>query len=291
MLKFLIGYGIIKLTSYNDAGIKLISYTYDAWGNATISYHNGGEETTAINNPFTYRGYYYDKDLEFYYLQSRYYDSNTGRFISADNYVSTGQGILGNNMFAYCGNNPVMYVDYNGEEGVAATLCTVVGVVLLAALAVTLYEETQNHTIGNLIDETVKGIKNAFGEFVGFVKSLFKSESKAETTTPPSDSEWKTYYHITTPENAALIQSTNIMKGSDWEGGYVFAWKTKPNKVAAANSGAHMGVVISFETKAAFSIDKNFDNSPSINAYGPVMAKGPIIVRNVTIVEIVDGYK
>ena len=101
---------------YSDAGTKLISYTYDAWGNATISYHNGGEETTAINNPFTYRGYYYDKDLEFYYLQSRYYDSDIGRFISADSYVSTGQGILGNNMFAYCGNNPVIAVDNEGSK-------------------------------------------------------------------------------------------------------------------------------------------------------------------------------
>ena len=67
---------------YSDAGIKLISYIYDAWGNTTVSYHNGGEETTAINNPFTYRGYYYDKDLEFYYLQSRYYDSDIGRFVA-----------------------------------------------------------------------------------------------------------------------------------------------------------------------------------------------------------------
>ena len=49
-----------------------------------------------------------------YYLQSRYYDAKICRFISADGYVSTGQGILGNNMFAYCGNNPVNCVDYTG---------------------------------------------------------------------------------------------------------------------------------------------------------------------------------
>lgn len=50
-----------------------------------------------------------------YYLQSRYYDPNTCRFINADGYVSTGQGILGNNMFAYCGNNPVMGYDPTGH--------------------------------------------------------------------------------------------------------------------------------------------------------------------------------
>ena len=50
-----------------------------------------------------------------YYLQSRYYNPNWGRFISADNYPSTGQGLTGNNMFAYCGNNPVMRKDEGGE--------------------------------------------------------------------------------------------------------------------------------------------------------------------------------
>ena len=49
-----------------------------------------------------------------YYLQSRYYNPELGRFINADSYTSTGQGILGNNMFAYCGNNPVTYRDSSG---------------------------------------------------------------------------------------------------------------------------------------------------------------------------------
>ena len=100
---------------YNASGTKLISYIYDAWGNFTTSYHNGGANTTAVNNPITYRGYYYDSDLGLYYLQSRYYDPNTCRFINADGYVSTGQGLTGYNMFAYCGNNPVMRVDPMGR--------------------------------------------------------------------------------------------------------------------------------------------------------------------------------
>ena len=58
-------------------------------------------------NPLRYRGYYYDSETGFYYLNSRYYDPETGRFINADGYVSTGQGISATNMFAYCENNPV----------------------------------------------------------------------------------------------------------------------------------------------------------------------------------------
>ena len=100
---------------YNSSGLKLASYTYDAWGNHTVSYSNNGASTSVKYNPFRYRGYYYDTDLQMYYLQSRYYDSKICRFINADGYVSTGQGILGNNMFAYCGNNPVNYVDHRGE--------------------------------------------------------------------------------------------------------------------------------------------------------------------------------
>ena len=59
-------------------------------------------------NPLRYRGYYYDSETGFYYLQSRYYDPANRRFISADVYASTGQGFLGTNMFAYCNNKPII---------------------------------------------------------------------------------------------------------------------------------------------------------------------------------------
>ena len=134
---------------YNSSGTKLISYAYSAWGETTTTYHNGGASTTAINNPYTYRGYYYDKDLGLYYLQSRYYDANICRFISADGYISTGQGLTGYNMFAYCGNNPVNNVDPTGEFPwliltiIVAT--TVVGGILGATSDVKLSELNQNN--------------------------------------------------------------------------------------------------------------------------------------------------
>ena len=102
---------------YADGGAKLISYVYDAWGNVTVTYTNGGASTTATKNPFKYRGYYYDSDLGLYYLQTRYYDSNTGRFISPDDvsYLGANGDLLSYNLYAYCSNNPVMYVDPTGE--------------------------------------------------------------------------------------------------------------------------------------------------------------------------------
>ena len=65
-------------------------------------------------NPFRYRGYYYDTESNLYYLNSRYYNPEIGRFINADGYVTTGQGVLSSNMFAYCMNNPVKYYDHSG---------------------------------------------------------------------------------------------------------------------------------------------------------------------------------
>ena len=99
-------------------GNKLIAYKYTAWGVCTTSYYNSGSTTTATKNPFKYRGYYYDSNLGLYYLQSRYYDPNTCRFINADSALY--HSMLGYNMFAYCENNPVNYYDPTGEDGEAA---------------------------------------------------------------------------------------------------------------------------------------------------------------------------
>ena len=103
---------------YNaSTGAKLISYKYNAWGECTTAYYNGGASTTAIKNPYKYRGYYYDSDLGLYYLQTRYYDANICRFINADSALY--HSMLGYNMFAYCENNPVNYYDPTGKNGEA----------------------------------------------------------------------------------------------------------------------------------------------------------------------------
>lgn len=100
-----------------STGLKLISYTYDVWGTCTkTTYYNSGDTTSAINNPYRYRGYYYDEDLCMYYLQSRYYDPVVCRFISPDALMSGVNGSLhGYNLYAYCFNNPIRYTDVGGQ--------------------------------------------------------------------------------------------------------------------------------------------------------------------------------
>ena len=73
-----------------------------------------GTDPQGTRTPLRYRGYVYDQETGLYYLQFRYYNPELGRFINTDAYTATGQGFIGNNMFAYCLNNPVNYVDPTG---------------------------------------------------------------------------------------------------------------------------------------------------------------------------------
>lgn len=112
---------------------SVATYEYDAWGNIVSS-----SGRLAEINPLRYRGYYYDNETGFYYLQSRYYDPANRRFINADTYSSTDPGdAIGCNMFAYCGNNPVMRNDYSGDAWWHWVVATVAVVGLAVASVVT----------------------------------------------------------------------------------------------------------------------------------------------------------
>ena len=104
----------------DSSGVCVVEYTYDAWGRL-LSTTGSMSGTLGLHNPLRYRGYVYDRETGLYYLQSRYYNPAICRFISADAFVSTGQGILGHNMFAYCRNNPVIREDAAGTEDLCVT--------------------------------------------------------------------------------------------------------------------------------------------------------------------------
>ena len=124
---------VVRIT--NAQKETLANYSYDAYGKLLSVTNAAGAAISdtsniALINPLRYRGYYYDSETELYYLQSRYYDPTTSRFINADSYVSTGQDFLGFNMFAYCGNNPVMHADANGHYWQAIVIAAVVAGVI-----------------------------------------------------------------------------------------------------------------------------------------------------------------
>jgi len=115
-------------------GTRVVEYTYDSWGKL-LSTIGTLATTLGADNPFRYRDYYYDTEAGLYYLQSRYYDPEVCRFISADVYMSTGQGIVANNMFAYCLNNPANMFDSTGRETNWTTLLSGTQLLLTAAIA------------------------------------------------------------------------------------------------------------------------------------------------------------
>lgn len=101
----------------------ITTYDYDAWGKLLSIKDASGNLITdsdsfAVINPIRYRGYYYDTESGLYYLQSRYYDPTTGRFLNADSveYLGTNGSTIGYNLFTYCDNNSVNNVDINGHS-------------------------------------------------------------------------------------------------------------------------------------------------------------------------------
>ena len=95
------------------SGKTVVNYAYDSWGKL-LSITGSLKDTVGVQNPFRYRGYYYDNETGMYYLKNRYYDPELRRFISADKYVIGTDSILPN-MYMYCGNNPVNNHDENGH--------------------------------------------------------------------------------------------------------------------------------------------------------------------------------
>ena len=117
----------------------MVKYRYDAWGNCKVLNADGSEIADSnhigILNPFRYRSYYYDTGIGLYFLKTRYYDPEVGRFMTIDDisYLDP-ESINGLNLYAYCGNNPIMYSDPNGHLAISIGLLMLIGFVVGAAI-------------------------------------------------------------------------------------------------------------------------------------------------------------
>ena len=205
-------------------------------------------------------------------------------------------------MFAYCGNSPVNHIDPTGQfwseiwefaKTAFSEMGKAIGVMSPA------YAGCGGAVVvdGPLPFGDVVAVVGAALLTVGAIGygiyqaaqapsiSVPKVEEKDAVIPAPPPSNGDTYYHVTTPENAAAIMATGVMTGSKWEGEYVYAWKTKPSKYAIENSGAHTGVIISFKTSTSFVMDTGITD-PKVQMYGPVVSTvpGPIVVWDVQIV-------
>jgi RHS repeat-associated protein len=99
----------------DGSGNQVVSYTYSTWGEV-LSVTGSLAGTLGAKNPYRYRGYQIDSETGLYYLQSRYYNPQLGRFLNADNQFDENAGFAGNNFFTYCANNPIIFMDHTGAS-------------------------------------------------------------------------------------------------------------------------------------------------------------------------------
>ena len=169
----------------DNNGNIIVKYAYDAWGNHKVLNASGVENTSddfiGNINPIRYRGYYYDKETNLYYLISRYYDPEIGRFISPDHIGYALIGVTepnGLNLYAYCLNNPIKYIDSTGKSVVAILLilgiATIIGGVVGGKIA---YDKAveEGKTGADLFLSTLGGvfIGGAIGLAIGGVIVMF----------------------------------------------------------------------------------------------------------------------
>ena len=146
-----------------DSNYNLVcSYEYDSWGKLISIKDNNGNIITNTShigyiNPFRYRSYYYDNETKLYYLNSRYYNPEWGRFINADRFISTDTGIIGFNMYAYCNNEPISRKDYSGSFfGLVFGMFAVTAGIILGAEIIDNNNKKQNKKAKKEIEEVQK---------------------------------------------------------------------------------------------------------------------------------------
>ena len=190
----------------------MVKYIYDAWGNHKDVDNNGNEITDTAHigniNPYRYRGYYFDTETGLYYLKSRYYDPQTGRFISLDDIsFADPDTINGLNLYAYCCNNPVMRVDPNGNEALSifAGVLAIAGTFLLAIGLIS----SSSNSLGN----SFVGAFNAIGGFFDDVRESVNDFISSLTIKNQYDSKEK--HHIVAKKDPRAFFSRVVLMLSD----------------------------------------------------------------------------
>ena len=176
----------------DSAGKRVVSYKYDSWGK-TISITGTLAATIGKKNPFRYRGYYFDAESGMYYLQSRYYDPEIRRFVSADNvgFLSANSaGLKQKNLYAYCENNPVVRLDNGGQFWE-----TIFDVISLGASIVEVCENPIDPWAwAGLVGDTIDLIPcvTGVGEATRAVKTTIKAVDKSTDVVEAAKTLYKT---------------------------------------------------------------------------------------------------
>ena len=164
----------------NASGNIVAKYAYDAWGkllNVTDAAGNDKSSDASFIgniNPVRYRSYYYDTETGLYYLQSRYYDPEVGRFINADGVLGANEDMMAYNLFAYCSNNPINMSDPSGKVSFIVGL--IIGVVA-SWVADGVLEATTGYGGGHWVAEGLKSLQSVLKNLMNWA---FEKEHEKE---------------------------------------------------------------------------------------------------------------
>ena len=231
----------------------MAKYAYDPYGqvlsvtNATGTAISPTAAHVANYNPFRYRGYYYDTESGFYYLQSRYYDPEICRFINADKYAGTGLGFIGSNMFAYCNNSPSTMSDTTGNVPMRATMMTDTG----GVSKVTSFDSKKSRELYSYIKK-----KKKFPDWNQTYVSVRRVEDYVQSDSAVGDAILDTL--ITTAVSAGTEAFTGWAIGG------------APGAAAGGTIGTISGIVVSI----AMAAQSRYDLSPGTYAQYEIIVSG-----------------
>ena len=250
-------------------------YDYDAWGGQLAVYDGNdkpvsGDSHFANVNPFRYRGYIYDTETGFYYLQSRYYDPEICRFINADGQLNQQESISGYNLFAYCGNNPVKNSDPDGHSFILACIitCAVIGALAGGHFAAKASKAktgrvSKKAVVGGIVGGAAAGaligwgigaavtaIGSAISAALPVVGEAVQKASEAANSTTASEAVEtgkNIYYQVTSKASFEQIKATFQL--TPLESPYVYVMQYQPTLQQAKNLGCRsIETVIRFST-------------------------------------------
>lgn len=219
---------------------EVVKYSYDSWGNIlSITDQNGDaitdENNIGLINPHRYRGYRYDTETGLYYLQSRYYKPDWGRFINADNYGGQVGDLLSHNGYTYCLNNPINMIDTDGNIAWVIPALQAAGKALLATIGFVSgliiggnavdnvkskpkpKKEERNHTVYKLVTKETKKVK-----YVGRTTDIEARKSQHKKDPFKKDLEFQVEVSGLTREEARGLEQILIIN---------YATKNELNKI------------------------------------------------------------
>ena len=193
---------------YDSTGTKVVGFRYDAFGRCTVI----GDVNLAQWCKIRYRGYYYDTETGFYWVQTRYYNPDWCRWISPDeveflNYKKA----LGINLYLYCFNDPVNFSGPSGCEAITLTATTALAlcVVFIAGVSL-LYLGTQIHAISNAVSGVINSIGYVVSDIFDRAKDLMTSY--VESLTPKNQYDKDQKHHIVAKKDSRAELARIILK-------------------------------------------------------------------------------